>query len=113
MKLILLLLVALIAGAIIYPRYAERTDTVCAAFEHKLGAVAAQQTQARSQGAPQGLLGFLQGAVAGSQGQIAAAYIGERYPQLPAFVGCTVGYWRLSVDPDLTPLLRDAIRKEK
>lgn len=91
MKLILLLLVALVAGAIIYPRYAEHTDTVCAAFEHKLATVAARQARNQGQTAPQGVLGFLQGAIAGSQGQLAAAYIQQRYPQLPPLVGCAVG----------------------
>ena len=118
MRLILLLLVALVAGAVIYPRTAEHTDTVCAAFEHQLGAVAAQQAALHNRNSPPGIpqggvLGFLQGAVAGSQGQIAAAYIRDRYPQLPPFVGCTVGYWRLNFDPDLTPLLRDVIQKGK
>ncbi len=103
MKLILLLLVALVAGAIIYPRHAEHTDTVCAAFEQRFATLAAQQAR---QPGPQGMLGFVQGAVAGSQGQIAALYIHDRYPQLPAFIGCTVGYWRLNLDPDVIPLLR-------
>jgi hypothetical protein len=113
MKLILLLLVALVAGAIIYPRYAEHTDTVCAAFEQKLATVAAGQAQHKGQAPSQGVVGFLQGAVAGSQGQLAAAYIHNRYPQLPPFVGCTVGYWRLSFDPDVTPLLRGVIKDRK
>jgi hypothetical protein len=110
MKLFLLLLVALAAGAIIYPRLAEQTDTVCAAFEHKVASVAAQQAGANRQ---TGMLGFLQSAAAGSQGQIAAAYIHDRYPQLPPFIGCAVGYWRVSFDPDLAPLLRDIIKNRK
>lgn len=110
MKLILLLLVAVVAGAIIYPRYAEHTDTVCAAFEHKLATVAERQAGRQQQPAQQRLLGFLQGAITGSQGQIAAAYIHDRYPQLPPLVGCTVGYWRLSFDPDVTALWRGTFK---
>jgi hypothetical protein len=112
MKPVLLLLVALAAGAIIYPRVAERTDTVCAAFEHKVASAAARQVGARQAGARRqaGMLDFLQRAVAGSQGQLAAAYIHDRYPQLPSFVGCAVGYWRVSFDPDLSPLLADVVK---
>jgi hypothetical protein len=113
MKLILLLLVAVLAGAIIYPRYAEQTDTVCSAFEHKFAAVAALQARRPGQAAPQGLLEFLHDAVAGSQGQLAVAYIHERYPQLPPFIGCAVGYWRLSFDPDIAPVLRGIIKESK
>mgnify|MGYP001551869094 CR=1 FL=1 len=113
MKLILLLLVALIAGAIIYPRHAEHTDTVCAAFEHRFATLVARQASQPGNTAPQGMLGFLQGAVTGSQGQIAAAYIHERYPQLPPLVGCTVGYWRLRFDPDVMPVLRGFIKESK
>jgi hypothetical protein len=113
-KLTLLLLAALLAGAVIYPRYAEGTATVCAAFEHKLNMVA--QAQLRS---PAGLGGahasdpkysglpaLLAQIVASSQGALAQNYVQETYPNLPPLAGCVAAYWKLTADPDLTPYLR-------
>lgn len=111
--MLLLLLAALLAGAMIYPRYAEGTDTVCAAFEHKLNAVAQSQLNR-----PDGLVGrighdpryaglaaMLSRVVAGSQGELAANYVRQEYPMLPPIAGCTAAYWKLTADPDLSPYL--------
>lgn len=114
MRILLLLLVALLAGSVIYPRYAENADTVCAAFEHKLNSVA--QMQLRTPGGvigrigqnPQyaGLKDMLAGVVASSRGMLAHNYVRQEYPMLPPVAGCAAAYWRLSFDPDLTPYLR-------
>lgn len=111
MKLILLLLAALVAGAIIYPRYAEGTDTVCAAFEHKLNALAQTQLRQGAGALPGGLaadprlggiLSSLQAAVSASRGMLAEAFIREKYPQLPPLAGCVAGYWDITFNPDLS-----------
>lgn len=114
MKLILLLLAALAAGAVIYPRYAEGTDTVCAAFEHKLNSVAQRQLRAPDSALGAigrnpdyaGLPGLLSQIIAGSKGVLAENYVRESYPNLPPLAGCVAAYWKLSYDPDLTPYLR-------
>lgn len=120
MKLTLLLLVALAAGAIIYPRYAEGTHTVCAAFEHKLNAVAQLQLGEQAATLPDavtrdpravGVLHFLQGAISASRGQLAAAYIRDRYPNLPPLAGCLAGYWKLTFDPNLTQYLHGVLKR--
>lgn len=108
------MLVALLAGSMIYPRYAEGTDTMCEAFEHKLNSVA--QLQLRSPGGVMGRIGqdphyaglkdMLAGVVASSRGMLASNYVRQEYPLLPPFAGCTAGYWQLSFNPDLTPYLR-------
>lgn len=110
MKLLLLAVAALLAGAIIYPRYAEHTETVCAAFEHRLAATAMAQA---GPAPPRGLADFLNGALTSSQGRLAAAYIGEQYRDLPPLAGCTIGYWRLRFDPDVLPLLRKVLSSGK
>ncbi len=83
---LLLLLVALVVGAIVYPRYAEHTDDACAAFSKRLEMLT---RTAHLQSSPS------------NYNDLANAYMQAQYPQLPAAVRCTIAYWTTMVNPDI------------
>jgi hypothetical protein len=86
----LLLLFSFVAvGAVVYPRYAEHSDDVCGAFAKRLEALM------RTAQLP---------SPAGSYNDLANAFMRAQYPQVPAALRCTAGYWMTVVNPDVTGL---------
>ncbi|KAA5609931.1 hypothetical protein [Rhodovastum atsumiense] len=104
MKLLLLLIVVAVSVAFLYPPYAEDSETSCAAFEHRVKALADAQIDRVAGDNPrlQSLLGTLKGAA--PTGLFADAYIHHHFPSLPPTLACTVAYWRTVQTPDLRRL---------
>src|ERR1700712_2215267 len=106
MKFLILLVAVIVAGAFLYPPYAERTDTVCAAFEKRVATLAGQQAKdlpssISSDPRAAAVLGAIHGTASVSSGLLAESYVRDQFPQLPANVGCVAGYWKTKFDPDL------------
>ena len=78
---LLLLLIVVAVGAIVYPRYAEHTEDVCAAFAKRLDA---------QMPAPPG-----------AYSNAATNYMQTQYPRVPATIRCTIAYWATVVTPDV------------
>ena len=115
MRIFLLLIILTVAGAWFYPTYAEETGNVCAAFEKKLSVLVEAEAkkvvpaQRSSDLRLTALFDMMKSIVAGSNGVIAEAYIKDKFPQLaqlPPSIGCVAGYWKLTVDPDLTQYVK-------
>ena len=115
MRMFLLLIILIVAGAWFYPPYAEDTANVCSAFEKKLSvlvqaeakkAVPAQRSNDQRVNA---MLDMMKSVVAGANGAIAEAYIKDKFPQLPPSIGCVAAYWKITVDPDLTQYMKGKI----
>ena len=108
MRTLFLLIILLVAGAWFYPPYAENTENACAALEKKMSALGQAEAQrampAGKTGDPRiaAMLDVMKATVANAQGAIAQAYIREKFPQLPPSVGCVAGYWKFTLDPDLS-----------
>jgi hypothetical protein len=87
--LIILLLAA--AGLAAYPLLAESSDDSCGALEQRVADLASHDSS--------GLLvvGSLYGST--SSAPSGAAFAKDRYPLLPATVGCTIAYWKTVFDP--------------
>jgi len=83
---LLLVLVVLVVGAIVYPRYAEHTDDACAAFGKRL------EMLTRTGHLPSS---------PGNYNDLANAYMQAQYPQVPAAVRCTVAYWTTMLNPEV------------
>lgn len=112
MRTLLLLIILLLAGAWFYPPYAEGTENACSALEKRMSTLAQAEAQ---RAVPAGkaadpritaMLEVMKSAVASAQGAIAQAYIREKFPQLPPSVGCVAGYWKFTVDPDLSQFFK-------
>ncbi len=105
MRIILLLIIVLLAGAWFYPPYAEGTPNACAAFEKKISAL----VPGGNPGNPRltALLGAMKQMATSSNGAIAAIYARDRFPQVPASLGCLLAYWKLTVNPDLTQFINN------
>lgn len=111
MKLLLILLLGAAGAAWFYPPYAEQTETVCAAFEKKLGTLVQGETKRLppALGADPrvtALMGLMNSAIGAADGLLAEYYIKDNYPQLPPSAGCVVAYWKVTFDPDLTQYLK-------
>jgi hypothetical protein len=115
MKLLLLFIVVVGAGAYFYPQQHESTDTVCGALERRLaGLVRAEMQKVNRALPPQladprltALLGQAQAVV--PTGMIASAYVREKFPILPPSVGCVAAYWKTMVDPDISQYVMGAL----
>jgi len=103
MTKLLLLLVAVAVGAIVYPRYAERSSDVCGAFGKRLEALVGSAALPNAAVAA-GL------ARPGAADELATAYLQARYPQVPATIRCTIAYWATEVNPDVVARLMPAVR---
>ncbi len=105
MKMFLLLIALVGAGALFYPSWHEHTASACEALNKRAGEIANQEMRAlpyaTAQSAPQGLL-------RDSSGGVVAATLDTVLPGAPAAVGCAVGYWRLVASPDLNRLMASA-----
>ncbi len=99
MKTFFCLAILVLAAVIGYPLLNEETTSPCRALEHRfIGLATAQHTGADSPASAVFATAF---ADALSGGEIAAALIRHRHPDLPPAIGCTVIYWQAIVDPDV------------
>lgn len=105
---LLMLLGAVAAGAWFYPPQAEGVAGHCAALESKVAGLMHAQARGGQPGAGQGgdpatagLLAMLQGGLKFTGGTLGETYVRDRYPNLPPALGCVVGYWTLTFNPDL------------
>jgi hypothetical protein len=93
--LLVLLILWFVAAAFVYPPLVESRDGECGALEQRYADLASHDGS--------GLLriGALHGS--GSSAPSAAAFAKDRYPLLPANIGCTLAYWRTMVGAPLPP----------
>lgn len=112
---LLLLLALLIGGAWFVPQFSEQVAAPCPAMELRTVAVLDAEVarlppamandprlpRARAQLAA--LLGV-------TRGGMAEAAVRERFPYLPPGAGCVVGWWKLTLDPDIGVALRGLLR---
>jgi len=93
--LLVLLILWFAAAAFVYPPLVERRDGECGALEQRYADLTSHDGS--------GLLrvGALHGS--GSSAPGAAAFAKDRYPLLPADIGCTLAYWRTMVGAPLPP----------
>ena len=91
----IVLIIALPVAFFGYPPLIERTDGVCSALSERVEDVASHD--------PSGLLivGKLYGS--SSSEPSGAAFAEDRYPLLPAGVGCAIAYWKAAFDPPTAP----------
>jgi hypothetical protein len=87
--LLVLLILWFVAAAFVYPPLVESRDGECGALEQRYADLASNDGS--------GLLriGALHGSTSSAPG--AAAFAKDRYPLLPADIGCTLAYWRTMV----------------
>jgi hypothetical protein len=93
-----------------YPLWNEGTHTTCQALERRFIAMAGPAGDYDHPGhalAEAMLRDYVQPL---SDGRIAAAEVKQRYPALPASVGCAVSYWSTLLDPRVQTYVREAIR---
>ena len=106
-----IVLALLVAGAWFAPQLIERADGPCPALQQRtvalLDAEIARLPPAMAAdprlGRARALMAEMMGA---SRGTMAEATIRERFPQIPSGVGCVVGWWKMTVDPDIGEMLR-------
>ena len=106
-----LLLALLVAGGWFAPQLVEGVDGPCPALNLRtvavLDAEIARLPPAMAAdprlGRARSLMAEMMGA---SRGTLAEATIRERFPQIPPGVGCVVGWWKMTVDPDIGEMLR-------
>jgi hypothetical protein len=90
-----------------YPLWNEHASTACRAVESRFFAMALPPSH------PGRLLEL---AVARtyleplSHGRVAASQAKQRYPAVPAEIGCAVGYWASLLDPRVQQAVRTAVR---
>jgi hypothetical protein len=91
MKLVLAL-ISISAGSVLYPSWHEDTASVCGAMDKR----ATIESNAILQGSNffSASLPSISGAIRNSAGEI----LGQ---DVAAQVSCTVGYWRMLLDPDI------------
>ncbi len=91
----IVLIIALPVAFFGYPPLIERTDGVCSALRRRVEDVASHD--------PSGLLivGKLYGS--SSSEPSGAAFAEDRYPLLPAGMGCAIAYWKAAFDPPTAP----------
>jgi hypothetical protein len=89
--LLVLLILWFVVAAFVYPPLVESRDGECGALEQRYADLASNDGS--------GLLriGALHGSSSSSPS--AAAFAKDRYPLLPADIGCTLAYWRTMVGP--------------
>lgn len=115
MRTLLLLVLIALAGAWFYPPYAEEAPNICSAFEKRMARlVQAEATRVLPQGRTNdprvnALLDTMKTVVAGANGAIAQAYVKDKFPQMPAEVGCDLAFWKITFDPDLTQYMKGKI----
>jgi hypothetical protein len=99
MKTLLVAAALLLAVGYGYPLLNEDTGTTCRALERRVIATVPPSPGARpgDEAMARAFLGVLIGGL--SDGTFAATAIKQRYPNLPAAVGCAVAYWQLVFDP--------------
>ncbi len=111
----LLILLALLAGGAWFgPQLTEGTDAPCPALERRTVAVldaevaklppqlAADPRLARARS-------FLAETMGATRGIMAEEAIRARFPQLPPGAGCVVGWWKMTLDPDIGEVLRSVL----
>jgi hypothetical protein len=91
----LIVLVLVLGGLFYYPQLNESTSTACAATEKRF---AWSAFEPKDGGAMLGAL--LASGV--SNGALAGVFVKSHYPNLPVAVGCSVVYYQIMVDPDLS-----------
>ncbi len=107
-----LLFTAVLAAGVgyAYPLWNEGAHTTCQALEQRLITMAgpasllAHPAHAIEQAVLHSYIEPL------SDGRIAAAEVKQRYPALPADIGCTVAYWTTLLDPRVQHALHEAMR---
>jgi diphthamide synthase (EF-2-diphthine--ammonia ligase) len=90
----LIILVVLLVAFFFYPQLNESASTSCAATEKRFARAAFDPKDGGS------VLGAL--LVSGvSNGALASEFAKNRYPNIPATVGCVVVYYQMMVDPEM------------
>jgi hypothetical protein len=92
MRVLFVLLLGLLALIFLaYPPVMEGSDGECSALEQRVADLASHDSLGRLFVNP--LYGLSASNPSG------AAYAKDRYPVLPASLGCAVAYWRFMIDP--------------
>ena len=93
-----------------YPLWNEGTHTTCEALEKRFISMAGPNAGFNTPGhalAEAVLRDYVRPL---SDGRIAAAEVKQRYPALPASVGCAVTYWSTLLDPRVPAYFRQVER---
>jgi hypothetical protein len=97
MKLISII-VLIIVGFLFYPQLIEDTDSSCAALEGRVIRLATENKEG-SVFASLFLRGF-------SNGAFTQEIIKSKYPNLPPFIGCSIFYYRVILNPETVQKLK-------
>ena len=94
LKIVGLLIIALIIFGAGYPLLNEDTNSACGALERRIIFLLKSPKDNMIQTMVGKLLGNL------SRGAFASTAVKDKHPNLPAFVGCSVEYWNLLINPE-------------
>ena len=93
-----------------YPLWNEGTHTTCQALEKRFISMAGPAGSFNHPGQALEEAVLRDYVQPFSDGRIAAAEVKQRYPALPASVGCAVTYWSTLLDPRVQAYIRQAAR---
>lgn len=104
---ILLLLGMLAAGAWFGPQLMQGAASPCPALELQVASLVQKETGRLPPGlAADPRVAAIIGGIAGfSRGALAENYVRERFPALPQDAACVAAWWKLKIDPDISPTL--------
>ena len=97
MRLLLVIVLATVGLSVVYPLYAERTQSPCDAFEQRARRLETMELAAVARRDPR--LQQLLALVPGDPGMLAASYARRTFPILPPQLACMIGYWQTVLDP--------------